>query len=73
MWKPGQIVTINHKRFRITEPLSLFTCYTCRQQTPLNYLSCPFCLGEDFNKTRCIDLMGNDYYPKLITPKQHNG
>lgn len=73
MWKPGQIVTINHKRFRVTESQSLLVCPECRRHHSLYYLLCPPCLGEDFNRKRCIALMGSHYYPKLITPKQHNG
>jgi len=80
MWKPGQLVTIAHKVYRITKcdiaPITdkppymwnniCTTCRTCRKQR--NSYLC-LLIGE----VKCLKLMGPDCYPKPLEPKSSIG
>lgn len=65
MWKPGQIVTIRSKKYRITKYHEYSCDYCDHSDTPDSHQPCRTCLYDR--------RMPYDCYPKEIKPKSVMG
>jgi hypothetical protein len=63
MWKPGQIVTINHKKYRVkSAPHGYLPCVLCALCCNISILCDPICFSENYK-------LGKHQYLELMEPK----
>ena len=65
MYKPGQIVTINGRKYRISKKL-FAPCIACGTYYRVQFRILPPCWRGEMNKIPCTHYCGAMSYPKLI-------